>query len=176
MRFMWQKYRECPGRLDFCDADGSDGGAMHRCLHSIMHLIEDHAEAAEIPLRFAANKLVEGDNLVLEKLRLDQNEKEMLDHIIVRLETESGMDRNAALANMRFTFIDRICRESVVKPHESREHKRSREIDKVLTGKYTAIPSFIAIMAVIFLADLRCNRRISFRPDGNRDRHIDGYG
>ena len=115
-----------------------------------MHLIEDHAEAAEIPLRFAASKLVEGDNLVLEKLRLDQNEKEMLDHIIVQLETESGMDRNAALANMRFTFIDRICRESVVKPHESREHKRSREIDKVLTGKYTAIPSFIAIMAVIF--------------------------
>lgn len=144
------KYCECPGRLDFCDADGSDGGAMHRCLHSIMHLIEDHAEAAEIPLRFAASKLVEGDSLVLEKLRLDQNEKEMLDHIIVQLETESGMDRNAALANMRFTFIDRICRESVVKPHESREHKRSREIDKVLTGKYTAIPSFIAIMAVIF--------------------------
>ncbi len=144
------KYQECPGRMDFCDAAGEDGGAMHRCLHSIMHLIEDHAKACGIPVRFAASKLVEGDGLILEKLNLDQNEKELLEHIIIQLECESGMDRNAALANMRFTFIDRVCRATVVKPHESREHRRSRDLDKILTGKYTAIPSFIGIMAVIF--------------------------
>lgn len=144
------KYQECPGRMDFCDAGGKDGGALHRCLHSIMHLIEDHAVEKNIPLRFAASKLVEGDELILKQLELDQNEKEMLEHIIIQLEYESGMDRNAALANMRFTFIDKVCQATVVKPHESREHKRSQEIDRILTGKYTAIPSFIAIMALIF--------------------------
>lgn len=144
------KYQECPGRLDFCDAEGEDGGAVHRALHSIMHLIEDHARASGVPVRFAASKLIEGDQIILEKLKLDQNEQELLEHIILQLEKESGMDRNAALANMRFTFIDRACSASVVRPHESREHRRSQEIDRILTGKYTAIPSFAAIMAVIF--------------------------
>lgn len=144
------KFQECPGRMDFCDAEGKDGGALHRCLHSIMHLIEDHAKAKEIPARFAAGKLIEGDQLILEKLELDQNEQELLEHIILQLEIESGMDRRAALANMRFTFIDRVCRATVVKPRESREHVRSQAMDRILTGKYTAIPSFIGIMALTF--------------------------
>lgn len=144
------KYQECPGRLDFCDAEGEDGGAVHRALHSIMHLIEDHAKVSGVPVRFAASKLVEGDQIILDKLKLDQNEQELLEHIILQLEKESGMDRNAALANMRFTFIDKACSASVVRPHESREHRRSQELDRVLTGKYTAIPSFAVIMAVIF--------------------------
>lgn len=144
------KYRERPGRMDFCDANGEDGGAMHRCLHSIMHLIEDHAHNKEIPTRFAASKLVEGDAEVLKKLELDQNEKETLEHIILQMENESGLDRVAALAKMRFTFIDKICKATVVEPKQSVEHIRSQKIDKVLTGKYTAIPSFIAIMAFIF--------------------------
>lgn len=143
-------YRERPGRNDFCDADGIDGGALHRCLHSIMHLIEDHAHKYKIPTRFAASKLVEGDELVLDRLKLDENEKDTLEHIITQMETESGMDRMAALANMRFTFIKKICDATVVKPKESREHMRSRRIDRVLTGKFTAIPGFIAIMALIF--------------------------
>ncbi|MEY8366324.1 ferrous iron transport protein B [Anaerovoracaceae bacterium 41-7] len=144
------KFQECPGRMDFCDAEGEDGGALHRCLHSIMHLIEDHAKAKGIPVRFAAGKLVEGDRLILEKLELDQNEQELLEHIILQLEKESGIDRNAALANMRFTFIDKVCKATVVKPRESREHMRSQSIDRLLTGKFTAIPSFIGIMALIF--------------------------
>ena len=144
------KYRERPGRMDFCDANGEDGGAMHRCLHSIMHLIEDHAHKKEIPTRFAASKLVEGDDEVLKKLELDQNEKETLEHIILQMENESGLDRVAALAKMRFTFIDKICKATVVEPKQSVEHIRSQKIDKVLTGKYTAIPSFVAIMAFIF--------------------------
>ena len=144
------KYRERPGRNDFCDANGSDGGAMHRCLHSIMHLIEDHTHKYGIPTRFAASKLVEGDKLILDKLHLDENEQETLEHIIRQMETESGMDRMAALANMRFTFIKKVCDETVVKPQESKDHVRSRKIDRILTGKYTAIPSFIAIMAFIF--------------------------
>ena len=144
------KYRERPGRKDFCDANGPDGGAIHRCLHSIMHLIEDHAHKYKIPLRFAASKLVEGDELILEKLNLDKNEKETLEHIIAQMETESGMDKKAALAHMRFTFIKKVCDATVVKPKESKEHIRSRRIDKILTGKFTAIPSFIAIMALIF--------------------------
>lgn len=144
------KYRERPGRMDFCDANGEDGGAMHRCLHSIMHLIEDHAHNKEIPTRFAASKLVEGDAEVLKKLELDQNEKETLEHIILQMENESGLDRVAALAKMRFTFIDKICKATVVEPKQSVEHIRSQKIDKILTGKYTAIPSFIAIMAFIF--------------------------
>ena len=144
------KYRERPGRMDFCDAEGPDGGAMHRCIHSIMHLIEDHTHHYKIPTRFAATKLVEGDQMIEEKLHLDQNEKEMIEHIICQLEKESGMDRQAALANMRFTFIDKVCQATVVKPHESKEHIRSQKIDRILTGKYTAIPMFVGIMLLIF--------------------------
>lgn len=144
------KYRERPGRMDFCDAAGPDGGAMHRCIHSIMHLIEDHTHKYKIPTRFAASKLVEGDVLLEEKLHLDQNEREMIEHIISQMEAESGMDRQAALANMRFTFIHKICSATVVRPHESKEHIRSRKIDKILTGKYTAIPVFAGIMVLIF--------------------------
>ena len=144
------KYRERPGRMDFCDAEGTDGGAMHRCIHSIMHLIEDHTHHYKIPTRFAATKLVEGDQMIEEKLHLDQNEKEMIEHIICQLEKESGMDRQAALANMRFTFIDKVCQATVVKPRESKEHIRSQKIDRILTGKYTAIPMFVGIMLLIF--------------------------
>ena len=143
------KYQERPGRLDFCD-ENDRGGAIHRSLHSIMILIDDHAKAAGIPERFAATKLVEGDNRVLERLNLDQNEKEMLEHIIVQMEEESGMDRSAAIADMRFTFIQKLVDRTVIKPKESKEHQRSRRIDKVLTGKYTAIPAFILIMAAVF--------------------------
>lgn len=144
------KYRERPGRMDFCESEGRDGGAMHRCIHSIMHLIEDHATQYKIPVRFAATKLVEGDKLVIEALCLDENELEMIEHIITQMENESHMDRQAALANMRFSFIDKVCSETVVRPHESREHIRSTRIDKVLTGKYTAIPAFVGIMVLIF--------------------------
>lgn len=144
------RYRERPGRMDFCDAEGQDGGAMHRCIHSIMHLIEDHAHKYKIPTRFAASKLVEGDKLVEKALHLDQNEREMIEHIISQMETESGMDRQAALANMRFTFIHKVCDATVVRPHESKEHIRSQKMDRILTGKYTAIPVFAAIMILIF--------------------------
>ena len=144
------RYRERPGRMDFCDAEGQDEGAMHRCIHSIMHLIEDHAHKYKIPTRFAASKLVEGDKLVEEALHLDQNEREMIEHIISQMETESGMDRQAALANMRFTFIHKVCDATVVRPHESKEHIRSQKMDRILTGKYTAIPVFAAIMILIF--------------------------
>ena len=144
------RYRERPGRMDFCDAEGPDGGAMQRCIHSIMHLIEDHTHKYKIPTRFAASKLVEGDALLEEKLHLDQNEKEMIEHIISQMERESGMDRQAALANMRFTFIHKVCSATVVRPHESREHIRSRKIDRILTGKYTALPVFAGIMVLIF--------------------------
>lgn len=143
------RYQECPRRLDFCSDDGA-GSAVHRCIHGIMHLIEDHAQKAEIPIRFAASKLAEGDSIILERLELAQNEKEMLEHIIKQMEEERGLDRAAAVADMRFSFIQRICSETVVKPHESREHARSRRIDKILTGKYTAIPSFIVIMGLVF--------------------------
>ena len=144
------RYRERPGRMDFCDAEGADGGAMHRCIHSIIHLIEDHAHKYKIPTRFAASKLVEGDKLVEESLHLDQNELEMIEHIISQMETESGMDRQAALANMRFTFIHKVCDATVVRPHESKEHIRSQKMDKILTGKYTAIPVFAGIMILVF--------------------------
>ena len=144
------RYRERPGRMDFCDAEGADGGAMHRCIHSIMHLIEDHTHKYKIPTRFAASKLVEGDRLVEASLHLDQNEREMIEHIIAQMETESGMDRQAALANMRFNFIHKVCDATVVRPHESKEHIRSQKMDKVLTGKYTAIPVFAVIMILIF--------------------------
>ena len=144
------RYREWLGRIDCWDAEGADGGAMHRCFHSIMHLIEDHAHKYKIPTRFAASKLVEGDKLVEESLHLDQNELEMIEHIISQMETESGMDRQAALANMRFTFIHKVCDATVVRPHESKEHIRSQKMDKILTGKYTAIPVFAGIMILIF--------------------------
>ena len=143
------KYQEKPGRQDFCDAE-DHGGAVHRCLHGIMHLIEDHAKKAGIPVRFAAAKLAEGDHLILDQLGLDENEKETLEHIIVQMEAERGLDRAAAIADMRFTFIEKICSETVVKPHESKEHLRSVRMDRILTGKYTAIPCFIAIMAAVF--------------------------
>ena len=143
------KYQEKPKRLDFCDAN-DDGGAVHRCLHGIMHLIEDHAQQADIPVRFAASKLAEGDELILEKLGLDQNEKETLEHIVKQMEQERGLDRSAAIADMRFTFIEKICDAAVVKPKESKEHLRSVKMDKILTGKYTAIPCFVAIMAAVF--------------------------
>lgn len=143
------KYREKPVRYDFCAEDDA-GGAVHRCLHGIMHLIEDHAKAADIPLRFAASKLAEGDSLVEEALNLSQNEKEMIEHIICQMEEERGLDRAAAIADMRFSFITKLCEKTVVKPTESKEHIRSRKIDSILTGKYTAIPAFIAIMALVF--------------------------
>ncbi len=143
------KYRERPVRHDFCP-EGEAGGAVHRCLHGIMHLIEDHAKAAGIPLRFAASKLAEGDPLVESALNLTANEKEMIEHIICQMEAERGLDRAAAIADMRFSFITRLCEKTVVKPAESKEHIRSRKIDAVLTGKYTAIPAFIGIMALVF--------------------------
>ncbi len=143
------KYQERPSRIDFCN-EGQNGGALHRCLHAIMHLIEDHAKQAEIPVRFAASKLAENDPRILDSLKLDQNEKEMLEHIICQMETESGMDRAAAVADMRFSFIQEVCEATVIKPKESKEHARSVKMDKILTGKYTAIPSFIAIMALVF--------------------------
>lgn len=143
------KYQERPGRLDFCDAN-DHGGAVHRCLHSIMHLIEDHAKAADIPVRFAASKLAEGDLLVLEKLQLEENEKEALEHIMKQMEAERGLDRAAAIADMRFSFIGKICRETVVKPKENKEHERSVKLDRILTGKYTAIPAFVGIMGIVF--------------------------
>ncbi len=143
------QYQERPGRTDFCDKDDHNG-AVHRCLHGIMHLVEDHAKAAGIPLRFAASKLVEGDPLILEALHLSQNEREMLEHIICQMEEERGLDRAAAIADMRFAFIQKLCQQTVVRPRESKEHERSRKIDTFLTGKYTAIPAFVGIMALVF--------------------------
>ena len=143
------KYQEKPGRQDFCDAN-DHGGAVHRCLHAIMHLIEDHARKAQIPLRFAASKLAEGDELILKRLHLDDNEKDMLEHIVSQMEVERGLDRAAAIADMRFHFIEKVCNQTVVKPKESKEHLRSTRIDRILTGKYTAIPSFVGIMAMVF--------------------------
>lgn len=146
------RYGERPGRIDFCSsaADSPDGGALHRCIHGIANLIEDHAKAAAIPLRFAATKLVEGDALVIKALNLDQNELDAIEHIISQMEEESGSDRLCALADMRFTFIEDVCATCVVKPHESREHKRSVAIDRVLTGRFTAIPMFVLIMGLVF--------------------------
>ena len=133
-------YQEKPRRQDFCD-ESDHNGAVHRCLHAIIHLIHDHADQAGLPVRFAASKLVEGDPMVLEALKLDQNEKEMLEHIISQMESERGLDRNAAMADMRFNFIQKTCGETVSKPRESREYKRSQKIDRILTGKFTAIPA-----------------------------------
>lgn len=144
------QYQERPGRTDFCDKNAEDGGAVHRCLHAIMHLIYDHAEYAGLPLRFAACKLVEGDEAIEKALFLCPNELEMIEHIIVQMEEERGLDRAAAIADMRFSFIKKLCEETVIKPKESKEHIRSTKIDKILTGKWTAIPSFIVIMGLVF--------------------------
>ena len=143
------KYQEKPKRYDFCDENDHDG-AVHRCLHAISHLIQDHAERAGIPLRFAASKVIENDHLVLEALGLEDNEREMLEHIIIQMEKERGLDRNAAMADMRFKFIQKVCSQCVVKPKESKEHLRSQKLDRILTGKYTAIPVFIAVMTAVF--------------------------
>ena len=143
------QFQEKPTVQDFCDVN-DHGGAVHRCLHSIMHIIEDHAKRAGIPVRFAASKIAEGDSLIIDQLELDVNEKRTLAHIVKQMEAERGLDRAAAMADMRFAFIDRICRQTVVRPHESKEHLRSQKIDKILTGRFTAIPAFIAIMALVF--------------------------
>ena len=143
------QHRETPPADDFCDKD-DHGGAVHRALHGIMHLIEDHAAQAQIPVRFAAAKLIEGDALVRQELQLDANECEMIEHIVKQMEDERGLDRAAAVADMRFLFIRRLCDRTVVKPHESREHARSRKIDEFLTGRFTALPIFVAVMALIF--------------------------
>ena len=142
------KYQESPGKKDFCD-ESDHGGAVHRCLHGIMHLIEDHAVSAGLPVRFAANKVIEGDSKVIDILDLSQNEKEMVEHIILQMEEERGLDRSAAIADMRYSFIDKLVRETVVKPKASKERQRSEKIDKILTGKFTAIPAFIIIMGII---------------------------
>lgn len=143
------RYQEKPGRQDFCD-ENEFGGAVHRCIHAVCHIVEDHAREADIPVRFAATKLIEGDPLILERLGLDQNEKETLEHLILQMEKERGLDRSAAIADMRFNFIERVCESTVVKPVESKERLRSERMDKVLTGKYTAIPCFILIMLAVF--------------------------
>ena len=143
------KNRERPKVCDFC-ADDANGGAVHRCIHSIMHLFEDHAKANGVPLRFSATKAIEGDQLILDRLKLDTNEKEMLEHIVLQMEKERGLDSSAAIADMRFDFIEDLCEQTVVKPRHSKERIRSEKIDRILTGKYTAIPSFILIMALSF--------------------------
>lgn len=143
------KYQERPGRMDFC-GEADHGGAVHRCIHGIIHLIEDHAKAAGIPVRFAATKLVEGDQRIEAALKLDQNEKEMIEHIIVQMEQERGLDRAAAIADMRFHFIHQLVDQTVVKPRQSKEQLRSARIDRFLTGRYTAIPAFVGIMALVF--------------------------
>ena len=143
------RYQEKPMRQDFCGAD-DHGGAVHRCLHAVIHLIEDHAKRVGLPVRFAAGKLIEGDELILKQLQLDQNEHEMLEHIKLQLEKERGLDCSAAMADMRFDFIGSVCAQCVRKPRESREHLRSQRLDRILTGKYTALPVFIGIMALVF--------------------------
>lgn len=143
------KYQEKPLQQDFCDSNHS-GGAVHRGLHAVTHLIEDHAERSGLPVRFAASKLIEGDELIMSQLGLDQNEKETLEHIVLQMEKERGLDRSAAIADMRFAYIQKVCDRCVIKPKESKEHIRSQKIDSILTGKYTAIPVFIAIMGLVF--------------------------
>ena len=142
------RFQEKPARQDFCDKDDF-GGAVHRCLHGIMHLIEDHARHADLPVRYAASRLIDGDTAVENALELQPNEKEMIEHIIVQMEEERGLDRNAAMADMRYTFIRKLCDKTVIKPHESREYRRSRRIDNILTGKWTALPIFIAVMSLV---------------------------
>jgi ferrous iron transport protein B len=144
------RYQERPVRKDFCSSEDQRGGAVHRCLHAIMHFIEDHAANANIPLRFAASKIAEGDKSVIKRLNLTKNEQETIEHILCQMEEETGMDRAAAMADMRYRFIEELCRQTVVHPKESKEKKRSESIDKILTGKWTAMPSFILIMGIIF--------------------------
>ena len=144
------KYQERPGRQDFCD-ESDFGGAVHRCIHAVAHLIEDHAKEAQIPIRFAASKIIEGDHLILEKLRLDENEKEAIEHLIVQMEKERGLDRSAAIADMRFTFIEKVCEKTVVKPKESRERIRSEKI--------YSNPMFYRYHADRILSDVSCDRR-----------------
>ena len=143
------KYQEKPLKQDFCDKNDHNG-AVHRCIHAVVHLIEDHAASAELPVRFAATKAIEGDPLILKQLSLDKNELELLEHIVQQMEVESGFDRSAAIADMRFDFIEKLCNQTVIKPRESKERIRSKKIDRILTGKYTAIPCFIAIMVLVF--------------------------
>jgi ferrous iron transport protein B len=143
------KYQERPMQQDFCRTEDHNG-AVHRAIHAVMHLIEDHAAKADIPIRFAATKLIEGDPHILKELRLDENEEELLEHIVLQMEKERGLDRSAAIADMRFDYINKAVEETVIKPRESKEHERSAKIDRILTGRYTAIPSFVAIMAVVF--------------------------
>ena len=143
------KYQEKPARQDFCD-ENDFGGAVHRCIHAISEMISDHAQKAGIPVRFASSKLIEGDTLILDQLKLDENEKETIEHLILQMEKERGLDRSAAMADMRFSFIEKVCEKTVVKPQESKERKRSEKLDKVLTGKYTAIPCFVGIMVAVF--------------------------
>ena len=143
------RYQEKPLRQDFCDAN-DQGGAVHRALHAVSHLIEDHAERSGLPIRFAASKMIEGDTLIAEQLKLDKNEKDMLEHIVLQMENERGLDHSAAMADMRYNFITKVCDSCVIKPHESKERIRSGKIDTVLTGKYTAIPEFIIIMGLVF--------------------------
>ena len=142
------RYQEKPARQDFCDKDDY-GGAVHRCLHAIMHMIEDHARRADLPVRFAASRLIDGDTAVENALELDENEKEMVEHIILQMESERGLDRNAAMAEMRFSFIQKLCEKTVIKPHESKESRRSRHIDQILTGKWTALPIFLAVISLV---------------------------
>jgi len=144
------KYQEKPSRQDFCD-ENDYKGAVHRCLHAVIHLIEDHAKAADLPVRFAASKLIEGDSMIKDLLKLDQNENEMLEHIKLQMEAERGLDACAAMADMRYSYIHKVCRSTVKKPKESKEHARSQKIDKLLTGKYTAIPMFALIMISVFI-------------------------
>lgn len=143
------RYQERPAKQDFCGEDDA-GGAVHRCIHAVAHLVQDHAKAADIPVRFASTKVIEGDEQLLEKLVLDQNEKETIEHIVSQMEKERALDKNAAMADMRFVFIKRLCAQTVHKPHESKERIRSEKIDRILTGKYTAIPAFIGIMGLVF--------------------------
>lgn len=143
------KQQEPPLKQDFCDKD-DHGGAVHRCIHAVIHLIEDHAALAGLPVRFAATKAIEGDALILQQLQLDRNEQEMLEHIVRQMETERGLDRSAAIADMRFDFIERLCAQTVIRPQESKERIRSEKIDRILTGRYTAIPCFIGIMILVF--------------------------
>ena len=142
-------YQEKPLKQDFCD-ESDHGGAVHRCLHAVIHLIRDHAEAADIPVRFAASKVIEGDELIISQLGLDENEKELMEHIVLQMENERGLDRSAAMADMRFTYIKKVCESTVKKPHVSKERVRSEKLDRVLTGRYTAIPAFIVIMGLVF--------------------------
>ncbi|SFL36240.1 ferrous iron transport protein B [Lachnospiraceae bacterium KH1T2] len=142
-------YQEKPEVLDFCD-DNDNGGAVHRCIHAVIHLIEDHAKRSDIPVRFAASKAIENDEQIIKRLKFDENELEVLEHITKQMEKERGLDRSAAMADMRFAFIKKVCSECVIKPHESKEHTRSQNIDRWLTGKYTAIPIFIGVMALVF--------------------------